>query len=88
MNTKLIITDLDRTLLRSDKTISEYTAEVLRRCREKGIMLAYATLRPAHAINNVKAMAAPDFVIADGGAEIWQGEQLVFRNPIQKEVTA
>ena len=85
---KLIITDLDRTLLRRDKTISDFTAEVLRRCREKGILVAYATLRPANAIKRVKAAAMPDFVIADGGAEIWHGEQLIFRNPIQKEVAA
>jgi predicted HAD superfamily phosphohydrolase YqeG len=31
--TKMIITDLDNTLLRSDKTISEYTIDVLKRCQ-------------------------------------------------------
>lgn len=29
---KAIITDLDRTLLHTDKTVSEYTAIVLKKC--------------------------------------------------------
>ncbi|MDR3120120.1 MAG: HAD family hydrolase [Clostridiales bacterium] len=50
MNIKLIITDLDNTLLRRDKTISEYTANVLGRCRERGILIAFATARPKRAV--------------------------------------
>ena len=33
MNVKMIVTDLDGTLLRTDKTISEYTVSVFERCR-------------------------------------------------------
>lgn len=33
MPAEMIVIDLDRTLLRTDKTISGYTAEVLNRCR-------------------------------------------------------
>ena len=33
---KAIITDLDRTLLRTDRTISAYTCAVLKRCRDRG----------------------------------------------------
>jgi hydroxymethylpyrimidine pyrophosphatase-like HAD family hydrolase len=39
MKIKLIITDLDRTLLRTDKTISEYTVDVLKHCRANGIKM-------------------------------------------------
>ena len=88
MDVKLIITDLDRTLLRSDKTISDFTADVLRRCRERGIIVAFATMRPFHGINRLRKIVNPDIVIADGGAEIWRGETLIFRNPISKETTA
>lgn len=34
---KAIIVDLDKTLLRTDKTLSEYTLGILRKCHEKGI---------------------------------------------------
>ena len=39
MPTKMIVTDLDGSLLRTDKTISGYTASVFHRCREKGVIL-------------------------------------------------
>ena len=37
MQIKAIITDLDRTLLQTDKTISPYTLKVFQACKEKGI---------------------------------------------------
>jgi Cof subfamily protein (haloacid dehalogenase superfamily) len=45
MSIKMIITDLDGTLLRSDKTISDYTKEVFAKCRSAGIKIVYATGR-------------------------------------------
>jgi len=44
-NIKMLVFDLDGTLLRDDKTISDYTKSVLCRCREAGIKVAYATGR-------------------------------------------
>ena len=41
----LYVSDLDGTLLRSDKTISEYTCEVINRLTENGILFSYATAR-------------------------------------------
>lgn len=45
MSIKVIVSDLDRTLLRSDKTVSDYTRDVLRRARERGIRFVPATAR-------------------------------------------
>jgi len=42
---KMIVTDLDGTLLRTDKTISEYTQAVFIRCRESGFKTVFATAR-------------------------------------------
>jgi len=42
---KLIATDLDGTLLRSDLTVSQRTIDVLRRCRASGIKIIFATGR-------------------------------------------
>lgn len=41
----LYVTDLDGTLLRSDTTISEYTAKTLNRLISEGVMFTYATAR-------------------------------------------
>ena len=38
---KAIFMDLDDTLLRSDKTISDYTMQILQKCREKGILIGF-----------------------------------------------
>ena len=42
---KLIVTDLDNTLLRSDKSISNYTIEVFEKCRQQGYIIAFATAK-------------------------------------------
>jgi len=42
---KMIVADLDETLLKTDKTISENTKEVLLKCRKLGIKVVYATGR-------------------------------------------
>lgn len=47
---KAIITDLDKTLLCTDKTVSEYTYTILKKCHDKGIVLMAATARPERTI--------------------------------------
>lgn len=44
--TRLVATDLDGTLLRKDKTVSERTRESLRRAQAAGIIVAIVTGRP------------------------------------------
>ena len=50
MNIKMIVTDLDGTLLRTDKTISDYMASVFNRCPKAGIKITFATARPVMAV--------------------------------------
>lgn len=47
---KAIITDLDRTLLRTDRTVSEFTYTILKKCHNEGIILMAATARPERTI--------------------------------------
>ena len=47
-----VIVDLDRTLLRTDKTISDYTLDVLREWQQAGAYLFAATARPERAITD------------------------------------
>lgn len=44
-NIKLVISDLDFTLLHTDKSISEYTQYIFKKCSEYGIKTAIATAR-------------------------------------------
>ena len=70
MNIRAMVFDLDRTLLRSDKTISEYTRSVLKRCRDKGIVSVIATARPPRAIGVYEEMIRPDASVTMNGASL------------------
>lgn len=52
---RLIATDLDGTLLRTDKTVSARTVDVLRRVREAGIIVALVTGRPPRMVRRMAA---------------------------------
>ncbi len=67
---KAIITDLDRTLLRTDKSISGYTADVLKQCRERGIVVMTASARPLRDIRDYQKQVPFDAVTATNGAVV------------------
>jgi len=67
---KILLFDLDDTLLRSDKTISERTIETLRKCREQGFLIGISTSRAVHNCMTFLPELTPDLFIASGGAII------------------
>ena len=69
-NNKMIVTDLDNTLLRKDKTMSEYTKFILKKCQENGILLAYATARPERATRQWQVSGTSIYIISNNGATI------------------
>ena len=74
---RLLLFDLDDTLLRSDKTISERTLESLRKCREQGILIGISTSRAVHNCMTFLHELTPDLFIASGGAVIqYHGENI------------
>ena len=71
MNIKAIVLDLDRTLLKSDKTISDFTLSVLERCHEQGIKVIIASARPIRAIWEYDKLLNPDAIIWHNGAAVY-----------------
>ena len=67
---RLQLFDLDGTLLRSDKSISDKTLSTLRQCREKGIMIGVSTSRSEQNSMTFLDELKPDILIASGGALI------------------
>jgi Cof subfamily protein (haloacid dehalogenase superfamily) len=68
---KLIATDLDGTLVRSDETVSEYTREVLERVRAAGIHVVGATGRGPRLTELVRRdIPAADFLVMGGGSRV------------------
>ncbi|HLT11810.1 MAG TPA: HAD family hydrolase [Micromonosporaceae bacterium] len=66
---KLVATDLDGTLVRSDDTVSDYSLRVLRKVREAGITVVGVTGRGARLIELCRRDLpyADFFVLAQGG---------------------
>ncbi len=67
---KAIITDLDRTLLHTDKTVSEYTYAVLKKCHDRGIVVMAATARPERAVLSYHNHIGFDAITTLNGARI------------------
>lgn len=67
---KAIITDLDKTLLHTDKTVSEYTVSVLKKCHERGMLVMAASARPLRDILIFNDLLGFDAITATNGAVV------------------
>ncbi|MBQ4564505.1 MAG: HAD hydrolase family protein [Lachnospiraceae bacterium] len=67
---KAIITDLDRTLLHTDKSISPYTLDVLKACHRAGIHILAATARPRRNVTGYHEQIRFDAMTVTNGAQI------------------
>ncbi|MFB5249334.1 HAD family hydrolase [Bacillus mycoides] len=85
---KVIISDLDGTLLRSDKTISEKSINILRACKNNGDELIFATARPPRDINRYIPNALKnDIIICYNGALVLKGNDILYEMKISKNDT-
>ncbi|MCL1844836.1 MAG: Cof-type HAD-IIB family hydrolase [Defluviitaleaceae bacterium] len=82
---KLIVTDLDGTFLRTDKSVSKYTRRVFSHCREAGIKTAYATARGSSA-RHVAPPELFDGAITMNGALAKTGDEIVYSRLIPPEI--
>ena len=80
MNVKMIVTDLDGTLLRSDKTISERTLRAFEKCRAYGIVIGAATARSEYSARKYLGLLKPDFIISNGGGLASIGGEIVYKS--------
>ena len=72
---KTIVVDLDRTLLRTDKTLSAYTIEVLEECRRRGMKLMVASARPLRDVLPFCEKVPFDAMTVSNGARVLCGGQ-------------
>ena len=81
MITKMIVTDLDGTLLRDDKTVSEGAMSALHRCRDAGIKTIFATGRGENSVCGAERVVPAglfDGYILNNGALAVAGEDIVY----------
>lgn len=87
MNIKMIALDLDDTLLRKDKSISEHTLSVLERCKQKGIKIAIATARSEVASKRCIEAVNPDIVVSSAGSLVRYGEKTIHKCMMSAEMS-
>lgn len=78
MRIKMILTDLDHTLLRSDGSISDDTKQILKRCRSCGILTVIATARYWIGAERCIEEIQPDYEITTDGTLIHQRGKQVY----------
>lgn len=86
---KMLVIDLDETLLHTDKTISSFTKATLERASAAGIKVVIASARPLRAVKQVIMQIQCDAIICHNGAVILSDGKMVdcsYRVPI-KEAT-
>jgi len=84
---KLLLFDLDGTLLRSDKTISKRTAQALEQCRAQGMLIGISTSRAEHNCMTFLPELKPDLLIASGGAVVRFGAEYIYTAEFSVEQT-
>lgn len=85
---KLILLDLDGTLLDSRKNISEYTLDVLAQCRRKGMLVGVATARSEVLAERYISAVDPDIVISNSGGLVRCHGEIIFTCMFSEEETA
>ncbi|MBR4223832.1 MAG: HAD family phosphatase [Oscillospiraceae bacterium] len=68
MKRKMLLFDLDGTLLTSRKTVSERTSDAVGRAREAGFMIGISTSRSEANSRKFLDRLSPDVIISSGGA--------------------
>ncbi len=86
-NISIILTDLDGTLFRDDKTISDYTIEVIKKAQAKGVLVGISTARAIESAKEFLGEFKPDFYIANGGALVTANNREVYSCQFSVEET-
>ena len=73
----MLVIDLDETLLHTDKTISNFSEDILKKVCAAGIEIVFATARPIRAITYFLKQVQCDATICHNGAvTLLDGEKL------------
>ncbi|MBP5492272.1 MAG: HAD family phosphatase [Clostridiales bacterium] len=84
---KLLLSDLDHTLIKTDGSVSEHTLDVLARCREAGVLFAIATARYWIGAEKYIDLLKPDFEITTDGTLIHADGKCIYSSAFTKEDT-
>ena len=74
----IILSDLDGTLFRNDKSISDFTKETIRQAQKKGLLFGICTSRAK--VNAIKFLDGiePDIIITNGGGIVYYQDKKIY----------
>lgn len=84
---RLLLFDLDGTLLDNNKMISKRTLAALTACREKGMLIGVSTSRSEQNSLTFLSELNPDILITSGGALVKRGPEYVYKAEMSPEET-
>ncbi len=87
MKCKLLLFDMDGTLLQTNKTISKITMQELENCRKQGIMIGVSTSRSEKNSIGFIAELNPDVVISSAGALVKYRDTYIYKAEFTQEET-
>mgnify|MGYP001212216607 FL=1 len=83
--TKMVVTDLDDTLLRTDKSISKYTIDIINRVRNQGIKIIFATARGVSTESLIPYELFDGYVLMNG-AKAYVNNRLIYDRTISADI--
>ena len=86
---KLVVCDLDGTLLNDEKMITPYTVSVMKKVREMGIAVCLASGRDEQMMSIYeKQLGGCEYMLSDNGAPVRSGKRVICCNFLAEEDTA
>lgn len=82
---RLLVSDLDSTLLHRDKSVSDFTLQTLRALQEKGYLVGLATARSEASARELVPNFEADLIVSSGGAVARSHTQTLFSRMLPKE---
>lgn len=82
---KMVVTDLDETLLKTDKTVSQYTIDMIKQVSNQGIKFIFATARGSSASNLISHDLFDGYVLMNG-AKAYVENRLVYDKTIPAHI--
>lgn len=87
MTRKVLLFDLDGTLLKSDKTISNNTLEVIQKCKQLNYFIGVSTSRSENNCIKIISEIKPEIIICSGGALIKYNNHYIYKAEFTVEET-
>lgn len=83
----IICVDLDKTLLKNDLSISDFTLNTLKKCKQLGHILIINTARNLERTIKITKLINADYTICNAGTQIYDKNlNEIYSKPVDKEV--